>query len=117
MIEQPILERVLNSALRTGGEFAEVFAEDRQNGNGMLDDGKVEQLTSGRDRGAGIRDCIAEMRVFKLGHCAQIARPNGINDAVLLAIEQMDLPRSLLALRRDIVKFGIGPQGAANHTA
>ena len=41
MIEQPVLERVLHTALSTGGEFAEVFAEDRQNGNGMLDDGRV----------------------------------------------------------------------------
>lgn len=55
MIEEPVLERVLNAALRTGGEFAEVFAEDRRNGNGVMDDGRVEQLTSGRDRGAGIR--------------------------------------------------------------
>ena len=55
MIDEPTLQRVLGSALRTGGDFAEVFAEDRRNSSALLDDGRVEELTSGRDRGAGIR--------------------------------------------------------------
>jgi TldD protein len=55
VIDEPTLQRVLGSALRTGGDFAEVFAEDRRNSSALLDDGRVEELTSGRDRGAGIR--------------------------------------------------------------
>src|SRR5205807_8049694 len=55
MIEEPVLQRVLGTALRSGGEFAEVFAEDKRNSSARLDDGKVEELTSGLDRGAGIR--------------------------------------------------------------
>jgi len=55
MIEESVLERVLSSALRGGGEFAEVYAEDKRSSSAFLDDGKVEQVTSGRDRGAGIR--------------------------------------------------------------
>jgi TldD protein len=55
MIEEPVLERVLSSALRGGAEFAEVYAEDKRSSSAYLDDGKVEQVTSGRDRGAGIR--------------------------------------------------------------
>src|SRR4249920_417793 len=55
MIDESVLERVLSSALRGGGEFAEVYAEDKRSSSAFLDDGKVEQVTSGRDRGAGIR--------------------------------------------------------------
>src|SRR5438445_7678568 len=55
MIEEPVLQRVLGAALRSGGEFAEVFAEDKRNSSAALDDGRVEELTSGLDRGAGIR--------------------------------------------------------------
>ena len=55
MIEQDVLERVLATALRKGGEFAEVYAEDKSSTSAGLDDGRVEQVTSGRDRGAGIR--------------------------------------------------------------
>ena len=51
MIESPVLERVLSEALRHGGEFAEVFAEDRSTSSALLDDGRVEELSSGRERG------------------------------------------------------------------
>ena len=43
-----------------GGDFAEVFAEDRRASSAALDDGKVEELSSGRDRGAGIRVVVGE---------------------------------------------------------
>jgi len=55
MIEESVLQRVLGTALRSGGEFAEVFAEDKRSSSARLDDGRVEELTSGLDRGAGIR--------------------------------------------------------------
>jgi len=55
VIDQDVLERVLATALHSGGEFAEVYAEDKQSTTAGLDDGRVEQMTSGRDRGAGIR--------------------------------------------------------------
>src|SRR5437870_3128817 len=55
MIEQDVLERTLSAALRAGGDFAEVFVEDRRSSSARLDDGRIEELTSGRDRGAGIR--------------------------------------------------------------
>ncbi|HWM18879.1 MAG TPA: TldD/PmbA family protein [Ilumatobacteraceae bacterium] len=55
MIDRDVLERVLSGALRTGAEFAEVYAEDKRSTSASLDDGRVEQVTSGRDRGAGIR--------------------------------------------------------------
>ncbi|MDQ1429813.1 MAG: TldD protein [Actinomycetota bacterium] len=55
MIEASVLQRTLQSALRHGGDFAEVFAEDRRMASARLDDGKVEEFVSGRERGAGIR--------------------------------------------------------------
>jgi len=58
------MERVLGTALKTGGDFAEVFAEDRQAGSATLDDGKVEELSSSRDRGAGIRVVTGETTGF-----------------------------------------------------
>ena len=55
MIDQDVLERTLQAALRNGGDFAEVFAEDRITTGARLDDGRVEELVSGRSRGAGVR--------------------------------------------------------------
>jgi TldD protein len=55
VIDQDVLERTLAAALRNGGDFAEVFAEDRRSSSARLEDGRVEELSSNRDRGAGIR--------------------------------------------------------------
>ena len=64
MLEQSVVQRVIGAALRTGGDFAEVFAEDRRVSTAMLDDGKVEELTSGRERGAGIRVVVGDTTGF-----------------------------------------------------
>ncbi len=55
VIEHDVIERVLARALRTGADFAEVYAEDKRSTSVGLDDGRIEKVTSGRDRGAGIR--------------------------------------------------------------
>ncbi len=71
MIDTPVLERVLAEALRNGGDFAEVFAEDRSNSSALLDDGRVEELSSGRERGAGIRVVSGETTGF--AHTADLS--------------------------------------------
>jgi TldD protein len=55
---------VLGRALRDGGDFAEVFVEDRTASNALLDDGRIQELTSGRERGAGIRVVTGESTGF-----------------------------------------------------
>ena len=64
MIDEAVVEKVLGAALRTGGDFAEIFAEDRRGTAARLDDGRVEELTSGRERGAGIRVVVGETTGF-----------------------------------------------------
>ena len=79
MIDTPVLERVLGEALRHGGEFAEVFAEDRSNSSALLDDGRVEELSSGRERGAGIRVVTGETTGF--AHTADLSEAGLIKAA------------------------------------
>ena len=55
MPDADVLDATLSAALRTGGDFAEVFVEDRRSSRACFDDGKVEELVSGRLRGAGVR--------------------------------------------------------------
>jgi TldD protein len=55
VIERDVLQRVLSGAVSGGAEFAEVYAEDKRSTSAGLDDGRIEQVSSGRDRGAGIR--------------------------------------------------------------
>ncbi len=71
MIDSSVVDRVLGEALRTGGDFAELFVEDRRTSTASLDDGKVEELSSGRDRGAGIRVVVGETTGF--AHTADLS--------------------------------------------
>jgi TldD protein len=64
VLEESVIQRTLATALRTGGDFAEVFVEDKRSSAAMLDDGRVEELSSGRDRGAGIRVVVGETTGF-----------------------------------------------------
>ncbi|WP_040494996.1 TldD/PmbA family protein [Ilumatobacter nonamiensis] len=64
MIDQDVLERVLAGATSTGADFAEVYAEDKRSTSAGLDDGRIEQVTSGRDRGAGVRVISGETTGF-----------------------------------------------------
>ena len=71
MLEQAVIQRVLGTALRTGGDFAEIFVEDRRSSSAHFDDGKVEELTSGRDRGAGVRVVVGDTTGF--AHTADLS--------------------------------------------
>jgi TldD protein len=55
LIEPQVAERVLATALGSGGAFAEVFAE-RRTGLGMsIDESRIEPVRSGAEEGAGVR--------------------------------------------------------------
>jgi TldD protein len=64
VIDEAIIQRVIGTALRTGGDFAEVFVEDRRSSAAQLDDGRIEDMASGRERGAGIRVVVGETTGF-----------------------------------------------------
>ncbi len=55
MILKSVAEQALNEALKTGGDFAELFCEDRRSGAVGLVDGRVESASTVRRHGAGIR--------------------------------------------------------------
>jgi TldD protein len=71
VLEESVIQRVLGAALRTGGEFAEIFVEDKRSSSARLDDGKIEELSSGRDRGAGIRVVVGDTTGF--AHTADLS--------------------------------------------
>jgi len=55
MLDPDLLTDVLRTARRRGGDVAEVFVEERSSTAVRLDDGTIEELTTGLDRGAGVR--------------------------------------------------------------
>lgn len=78
MIDESVLQQTLRRALAHGGDFAEVFAEDRRSTSATFDEGKVEALRSGRERGAGVRVVRGETTGF--AHTADLSEA-GLGDA------------------------------------
>jgi len=55
VLNEETVNRILVEALKRGGDFAEVFAEQRFKTSIILDDGKIDSVTYGFPRGAGVR--------------------------------------------------------------
>ena len=55
MLDKHLAMEALDAALSTGGDFAEIFAEDRRDQAVTLQSSRVERVNSGRLHGAGVR--------------------------------------------------------------
>jgi TldD protein len=55
VLDESDVRDVLDAALATGGEWSEVYAERRDATSISIDDRRIEELTSGRDQGVGVR--------------------------------------------------------------
>jgi len=55
VLNKQVIEDTLTAALQTGGDFAEIYVEDRTNNGIVMIGGKVESTMTGRDYGVGIR--------------------------------------------------------------
>jgi TldD protein len=78
MLDTDVLRSTLEQALHHGGDFAEVFVEDRRSSSARFDDGRAEELVSGRERGAGIRVVRGDTTGF--AHTADLS-PEGLRTA------------------------------------
>src|SRR5512134_422469 len=118
LIEPDVVERVLTGALRTGADFAEVYAEDKRSTSAALDDGRVEQVSSGRDRGAGIRVVkgettgfahtadLSEDGLLAAAEAAAAAARGGDGGTHVVALTRQDAPRpnEVSVLPSDVAK-------------
>jgi len=55
MLKKSLIADVLSASLENGGDFAEIFVEDKNNNSIKMVSGEIEKANSGRDYGIGIR--------------------------------------------------------------
>src|SRR6056297_2696421 len=55
MLNKSVIEETINTALHTGGDFAEVFVENKVTNSINLVNGKIDSANTGIDYGVGIR--------------------------------------------------------------
>lgn len=80
MLDKQELSRVLSRALDRGGDFAEIFIEEKRLTNVLCEDNKIERINSGREKGAGIR-------VIKDGNTAYVYTNDLSGEGLLKAAE------------------------------
>jgi TldD protein len=90
MLKKSVMDDVLRTALSTGGDFAEIFGEDSAAGSIALIDGKVDQITSGRIHGVGIRIFHKNRSVY--AYTNNLSRENLVDTAYKAAIALKDTP-------------------------
>jgi TldD protein len=64
LVERELAERVLARALVRGGDFAELFCEDRSGVSISIDESRAEGVQRGAERGAGVRLVNGETTYF-----------------------------------------------------
>jgi TldD protein len=64
MFSQDFLQQVISSALGRGGDYCDVFIEDRDDTALTFDNGKIKSITTGITAGAGIRVIYGKSFVY-----------------------------------------------------
>ncbi len=64
LVEPDLAARIVERALANGGEFAELFCEDRAGFSLSIDESRIEGAQRGSDRGAGVRVVSGETTYF-----------------------------------------------------
>ena len=81
-----LLQATIARALRRGGDFAEVFVEDRDSLGLRLEDGRVEQTSGGREIGAAVRLLSGEHTYYAYSDALGEAGMAAAADAVAAAV-------------------------------
>ncbi len=81
-----LLRATIERALRRGGDFAEVFIEDRDSLGLRLEDGRIEQTSGGRETGAAVRLLTGERTYYAYSDAVDEAGLSAAADAVAAAV-------------------------------
>ena len=83
LIDEAIAGRVLERALSHGGDFAELFCEERRGFALSIDESRIERPQSGSERGAGIR--VIDGEVTRFAHVDGLGEDELLGAAEVLA--------------------------------
>ena len=82
LLDGNLVQDTLSEAMSNGGEWAEIFVEDRQSASADFDEDRVEAMASSRDLGAGIRVTVGNITGF--AHTSDLTT-NGLFEAAQAA--------------------------------
>jgi TldD protein len=94
VLEDAPIQRVLSEALARGGDFAELFVERRRSVSLRLEERRVENVSSGRDAGAGVRVVEGERASYAY---TNVLREDALLDAARAARAGLSAPARTVA--------------------
>lgn len=94
MLDKKLLNKILEEALSTGGDFAEIFIEKKNVNSLFLTEGKLERSNSGKDFGVGIRIFKETYSVY--GYTNDIEEENLMNSV-------RKISKAIEGIKKDIV--------------
>ena len=122
-----MIKKVLAEALSGGGDLAEIFVEDRSSAAFRLEDSRVEDVSTGRDRGAGIRVLSGDRATYAYTNLLSedglidAARAAGAGAGTMSASSSIDLRRRNPQVRHPVGRppsaTPAAEKAAALHTA
>jgi TldD protein len=74
LVDPELAQDIVARALANGGDFAELFCEDRAGFSLSIDESRIERVQRGSDRGAGVRVVAGETTYF--AHVDGLAEPD-----------------------------------------
>ncbi len=83
MISKLLAIKVLNAALETGGDYAEIYCEQKEGESIRVENGKVETLGAGQTYGCGIRILLQDQSVY--GYTCDLSAKSLLNLASSLS--------------------------------
>jgi TldD protein len=109
------IDRVLRSALKKGGALAELFFEETASTRVFFEDGKVDRIMEGTDRGAGLRIIFENRSVYgyttELSEKSLMALAETLSEAVTAKdVKAWNKPIEWIKTRQpsDIAQYKIG---------
>ncbi len=102
--DRGLLEATIARALHRGGDFAEVYIEDRDSVGLRLEDGRIEATSGGREVGAAVRLLAGERTYYAFSDALDEEGLAAAADAVAAALRAGDAGPAVVelgAVRRD----------------
>ena len=105
-LDADVLARVLERALRRGGDFADVFFEHKRTQSFRLQDGAVREASSSVVRGAGVRVVVGQRAGFaysddldvdallRAADAASLIARDGRSNGATIALAHADAPNA-----------------------
>ncbi len=97
MLDRELAAEILRAARAGGGDFAELYVEERAGFSIRLDDGRLEEVTTGLDRGAGVR--VGRGTSFGYAYSNRMDGDALLEVAAAAAASAEDGPGEVVALR------------------